>query len=69
MNCNKNRYANFKETHNGASIYLVDDRAHQIKGYGDIPVTFPIGTVHHIRNVVYVPGMKKNLISVSTITD
>jgi hypothetical protein len=32
-------------------------------------VTLPNGTVHHIRNVVYVPGIKKNLISVSTITD
>jgi hypothetical protein len=32
-------------------------------------VTLPNGTVRHIRNVVYVPGIKKNLISVSTITD
>jgi hypothetical protein len=45
-------YANFKETQNGASIYLGDDRAHQIKGYGDIPVTLSNGTVRHIHNVV-----------------
>jgi hypothetical protein len=32
-------------------------------------VTLLNGTVRHIRNVVYVPGIKKNLISVSTITD
>jgi hypothetical protein len=69
MTCNKNWYANFKETQNGANIYLGDDRTHQIKGYGDIPVTLLNGTVCHIRNVVYVPGIKKNLISVSTITD
>jgi hypothetical protein len=69
MTCNKLWYTNFKETHNGASIYLGDDRAHQIKGYRDIPVTLLNGTVRHIRNVVYVPGIKKNLISVSTITD
>jgi hypothetical protein len=69
MTCNKNWYANFKETHNGANIYLGDDRTHQIKGYGDIHVTLLNGTVRHIRNVVYVPGIKKNLISVSTITD
>jgi hypothetical protein len=67
--CNKNWYANFKETQNGASIYLGDDRAHQIKGYGDIPVTLSNGTIRHIHNVVYVPGIKKNLISLSTITD
>ena len=69
MTCNKNWYANFKETQNGASIYLGDNRAHQIKGYGDIPMTLPNGTVRHIRNVVYVLGIKKNLISMSTITD
>ena len=68
MTCNKKWYTNFKEKQNGASIYLGDDRAHQIKGYRDIPVTLPNGTVRHIRNVVYVPGLKKNLISVSTIT-
>ena len=69
MNCNKNWYANFKETKNGAIIYLGDDRAHQIKGYRDIHVKFLNCTIHHIHNVVYVPGIKKILISVSTITD
>jgi hypothetical protein len=69
MTCNKMWYTNFKETQNGANIYLGDDRAYQIKGYGDIPVTLPNGIVRHIQNVVYVPGIKKNLISVSTITD
>jgi hypothetical protein len=69
MTCNKNWYVNIKETHNGVSIYLEDDRAHQIEGYGDIPMTFPNGIVRHIHNVVYVPGIKKKMISVSTITD
>jgi hypothetical protein len=55
MTCNKTWYVNFKETQNGASIYLGDNRAHQIKGYGDIPVTLSNGIVHHIRNVLYVP--------------
>jgi hypothetical protein len=69
MTCNKKWYTNFKETQNGANIYLGDDRAHQIKGYKDILVTLSNGTVHHIHNVVYVPEIKKNLIYVSTITD
>jgi hypothetical protein len=38
MTCNKDWYENFKEISNGGNIYLGDDRAHQIKGYGDIPV-------------------------------
>jgi hypothetical protein len=69
MTCNKNWYTHFKETHNSAHIYLGDDRSYQIKGYGDIPVTLLNGTVRHIHNVVYVLGIKKNLIFVSTITD
>jgi hypothetical protein len=69
MTCNKKWYTNFKETQNGANIYVGDDRAHQIKGYRDIPVTFSNGIVRHIHNVVYVPGIKKKLIFMSTITD
>jgi hypothetical protein len=68
MTCNKNWYINFKETHNGAHIYFGDDCSYQIKGYGDIPVTLSNDTVRHIHNVVYFPGIKKNLIYVSTIT-
>jgi hypothetical protein len=69
MTCNKNWYINLKETHNGAHSYLGDDHSYLIKGYGDIPVTLSNGTVRHIHNVVYVPVINKNLISVSTITN
>ena len=69
MTCNKNWYIKFKKTHNGAHIYLGDDHSYQIKGYGDIPVTLSNGTIRHISNVVYVPGINKNLIFVSTITN
>jgi hypothetical protein len=69
MTCNKMWYTNFKETQNGASIYLGDDCAHQIKGYRDILVTLLNGTIRHILNFFYVPGIKKNLISMSNITD
>jgi hypothetical protein len=64
-----NWYIHFKETHNGAHIYLGADRSYRIKGCGDILVTLSNGTVRHIQNLVYVPMIKKNLIYVSTITD
>jgi hypothetical protein len=69
MTCNKLWHTNFKEIQNGSSIYLGDDHAHQIKGYECIPVTWSNGTIHHIHNVLDVPGIKKNWISMSTITD
>eukprot|EP00253_Pinus_taeda_P027307 PITA_27307 len=40
----------------------------KIKGCG-IPVKLPSGDIKHLKNVLYVPGIKKNLISVSMITD
>jgi hypothetical protein len=67
LTCNNMWYTNLKETQNGANIYLGDDQAHQIKGYGDIHVTLENGTVCHIHNVFY--GIEKHLIFVSTITN
>jgi hypothetical protein len=57
MTCTKNWYTHFKETHNGAHIYLGDHISYQVKRYGDIPVTLLNGTVRHYHNVVYVPGI------------
>jgi hypothetical protein len=68
MSCNKNWFENYHETSNGANIYLGDDHSHQIRGYGDVSVTLPNGCVKQIQNVMYVPSIKKNLISVSTVT-
>lgn len=45
MTCNKHWYENFRETRKSANIYLRDDKAYQIKGYGDIPVIFPSGNI------------------------
>ena len=50
-------------------IYLGDDSGHEIKGYGDIPVKLPSEDIRHLKNVLYVPGIKKNLVSVSMIID
>jgi len=69
MTCNKDWHKNLKEISNGRNIYLGDDRAHQIMGYGDIPRTLPNGRVRRIHNVMYVPEIKKKLIYVSTITN
>jgi hypothetical protein len=68
MCCNKDLFENYHETNNGANIYLGDGLSHQIKGYGDVYLTFPNGCVKQIQNVMYVPSINKNLISVSTIS-
>lgn len=69
MSCKRDWFDTYHEINNGGHIYLGDNRSHEIKGYGDISVMMPNGQEKQIQNVVYVPGLKKNLISVSTIID
>jgi hypothetical protein len=70
MSCNRNWFDTYHENINDVhKIYLGDDRSHEIKGYGDLSVTLPTSEVKQIHNVMYVPGIKKNLISVSTIAN
>lgn len=69
MTGNKHWLEDFKEINEGAHIYLGDDRSHQIKGCGKVSVILPDGNIKQIYNVMYVPGITKNLISVSMITD
>jgi len=69
MSSNKEWLENYHKKNNGAKIYLGDHRSHQIKAYGDVCGTFTNGHVKQIQNVMYVPGINKNLISVSTIED
>lgn len=66
----KKEYFEFlEESACGSKIYLGDDSGYEIKGCGDIPVKLPSGDIKHLKNVLYVPRIKKNLISVSMITD
>ena len=69
MTGKKECFENLEESTYGSKIYLGDDIGYEIRGYGDIPVKLPNGKISHLKNVLYVPGIKKNLISVSMITD
>lgn len=69
MSCKRDWFDTYHEINNGGHIYLGDNRSHEIKGYGNISVMMPDEQEKQIQNVVYVPGLKKNLMSVSTITD
>ena len=69
MTRNREWFEDFKEPNSRTNIYLGDDRGYQIKGYCNIPIVLPDGNVRHIHNVMYVRGIKKNPIFVSTITD
>jgi hypothetical protein len=69
MTCNKEWYDEYYEKTDGTHIYLGYNRSHKVQGYGVISVNLPNGELRQIHNVMYVPGIKKNLISVSNIID
>lgn len=69
MTGKKEFFDSLEESTYGSKIYLGDDSGYEIKGYGVIPVKLPNGKISHLQNVLYVPGIKKNLIFVSMITN
>ena len=69
MSCVKEWFDEYHESKDETHIYLGDNRSHKIRGYGKICVNLPNGQNRQIHDVLYVLGIKKNLISVSTITD
>lgn len=68
MTGKKEFFHSLEESTYGSKIYLGDDSGYEIKGYGVIPIKIPNGKISH-KNVLYVPGLKKNLISIWMITD
>eukprot|EP00253_Pinus_taeda_P003869 PITA_03869 len=52
-----------------SKIYLGDDSGYEIKDYGVIQVKLSNGKISHLKKILYVPGIKKNLIYVSMMTD
>ena len=69
MSFKRDRFDTYHEINKGLQIYLGDNRSHEIKRYGNISVMMPNGQEKQIQSVMYVLGLKKNLISVFTIID
>ena len=69
VSCVKEWFDEYHESTNETHIYLGDNRSHKIQGYGVVCVNLPNGQMKRIHNVLYVPGIKKNLIFVLSITD
>lgn len=56
-----------KETN--LEIILGDDATYIIKGVGNVTLQLDQGNSIHLQEVLYVPNLKKNLMSISTMED
>ena len=69
MSSNRDWCDEYYEKFDGTHIYLGDNRSHKVLSYGVISANLPDGQFKQIPNVMCVPGIKNNLISVYAITD
>ena len=67
MSFNKFWFDEYHENIYGTCVYLGDNRSLQVQGYGIIGVMLPNGKERQIHDVMYVPSIKKNLISIFSI--
>ena len=50
-------------------IILGDNATYPVKGIGTVTLHLPQGQVLHLQDVLYVPNLKKNLVSISAMED
>jgi hypothetical protein len=50
-------------------IILGDDSIHEVQGRGKVPMRVSRNCIKNIQNVLYVPGLKTNLLFVSKLID
>nr|KYP39779.1 Retrovirus-related Pol polyprotein from transposon TNT 1-94 [Cajanus cajan] len=62
----KDLMKNFK-TRNFGKVRLVDDEALEIAGMGDINLRTSIDTIWTLKDVIYIPRLKKMLISIDIL--
>ena len=48
-------------------MYLADNKDLEIKGKGDVCIKTPAGNQWTLKDVRYIPGLKRNLISIGQL--
>ena len=63
----KQNLANYRDKKFNVKVELGDDGTYDIKGFGSTSFKLQSGNVFHIDEILYVPGLKKILISVAVL--
>ena len=61
--------ADYKDKKFNVKVELGDDSTYAIKGVGSTSFQLDSGTIIHIEEILYVPRLKKNLLSVAVLED
>ena len=67
MTCFKQNLANYRDKKFNVKVELGDDGTYEIKGFGFASFQLQSGNIFHIDEILYVPGLKKNLISIAML--
>ena len=51
------------------AVELGDNKSYAIRGLGSTSLKLDNGSKQHLNNILYVPGLKKNLLSISCLKD
>jgi hypothetical protein len=69
MTYDKKLFSRLQEQEGGMSVELGDDATYPMKGLGSISFQMPSGDVLELNDVLFVPSLKKNLLSISCMED
>ena len=65
----KEALLNMIEKETNLEIILGDDATYFVKGVGNVTLQLNQGNTIHLQEVLYVPDLKKNLVSISAMED
>jgi len=65
----KEALSNLTEKETNLEIILGDDATYPVKGVGNVTLQLNQGNTIHLQEVLYVPDLKKNLVSISAMKD
>ena len=65
----KEALSNLIEKDTNMEIILGDNATYPVKGVGNVTLQLNQVNIIHLQEVLYVPDLKKNLVSISTMED
>jgi hypothetical protein len=63
------RLSNLNEKKTSYKVELGDKTTYPVEGFGQASIKMKIGNYVHLSNVLYEPGLEKNLVSISCLED